>query len=406
MKIIHLAPVFTPYHAGMANVVVNQAEKLASRGHEVTVITPQYVSAWPKNEELRFKNYDLSAQNKESSVRVYRVTPLLYFGNGAFIPGMIGVLRKILRSRELGTQDDKVVIHVHSPFFGGQEIVWLLRYSNILKNVRIILQYHHDPQLSGITKLLGIPTKLIFTSLLKHVDRVIVSSIDYASESNISQLIDDRFVEIPFGVDIERFKSNDLRIKNNKPIILFVGALDRAHHFKGVETLLQATAKLQITHPPSEITEGTANYKLQIIGKGDLLDGYKKIAEQLGISDRVEFLGFVPDDELPTFHSQADIFVFPSTGKAEAFGLVALEAMSAGLPVIASNLPGVRSLFKDDQLLVAPGSVDELSEKIQLLLNDQALRATIGAQNRNRVLEKYTWEKSIDMLEKLYSHKA
>jgi len=207
-------------------------------------------------------------------------------------------------------------------------------------------------------------------------------------------LIDNRFIEVPLGVDHSRFMPKNKRPEaRNKNIlkILFVGALDRAHHFKGLDILLQAFRKL-----------ANQNYNLQIAGSGDLSAYYQRLSSQLQIDKYVEFIGFASDEELPKIYKSADLFVFPSTGKAEAFGLVVLEAMSSGLPVLASDLPGVRTLIQNKDFLVKPGSIDSLAEKLELVLNDKELLVKAGLANRQLVEEKYTWEKSVDQLEKLY----
>lgn len=374
MKIIHITPVFAPYASGMTNVVVEQTKELAKRGHSVTVITPRYKREWRKQETVE-------------GVAVVRLTPWLRMGNGGFVPTVFFALMRLKPG---------AVVHVHAPFFGGSETVWLMKKLGLLRKQKLVVQYHHDPQLKGFTKLLSLPSKLTFSSLVRSADHVIVSSMDYAHASHIAQYINEKTVEIPFGVDTNRFaplvKDAAWQERNDRSVnMLFVGALDLAHHFKGVEILIRALAMVQ------------GNIHLDVVGKGDLVDAYKELAQKLGVSNRISFHGFVPDADLARYHQKADMFVFPSTGKAEAFGLVALEAMAVQLPVIASQLPGVRTLFGDDQLLVEPGNVEDLAAKITLLLNNSALRSTIGKHNYQRVLDHYTWPKVTNQLEKLYS---
>ncbi len=386
MKIIHITPVFFPYASGMTNVVVEQTRELAKKGHTIEVVTPRYKLEFEKKETI-------------NGVHVRRIIPLLSMGNGGFVPTLFFALINL----KPGT-----VVHVHAPFFGGIEIVWLMKKLGLLRKIKLVVQYHHDPQLKGFTKLLSIPSKLTFSSLIRSADTVIVSSMDYAKVSYIAKLVNKRTVEIPFGVDTKRFaplkKDASWQASNQRIInILFVGALDKAHHFKGVETLLRALAQLKVKSLSHGDGVTLMDYQLDIVGKGDLLNAYKELAQKLCIADNIKFHGFVPDEDLATFHRKADVFVFPSTGKAEAFGLVALEAMAVGLPVIASNLPGVRTLFPDQQLLVEPGNIDDLVEKLSLLLNNRELRSTIGKQNLQRVLDKYTWPKVVAQLEEVYN---
>ena len=97
---------------------------------------------------------------------------------------------------------------------------------------------------------------------------------------------------------------------------------------------------------------------------------------------------------LPRFYNLADILVLPSIDKSEAFGIVALEAMSSGTPVVASDLPGVRSVVDKLKtgLLVKPGSVDNLIAMLKVLLTNNKTRQNYGIAGRNKVVQKYTWE--------------
>ncbi len=379
MKIIHVSPVFDPYMSGISNVVHQQARYIASRGHDVSVLTPRYNRKW-KSEEII------------DGISVMRFNPIVQMGNAAFTPGMIYTMSSLL--------DGDAVVQLHLPFFGAYEWLWFFRKFGLLKNKKMVILYHHDPQLTGLTRLLGIPSKFVFKSLMGSSDAVIVSSADYAKNSDIAPIINNvNLKQIPFGVDTERFAPKEKKqiYKEEKYVeILFVGAMDKAHHFKGVDVLLRALSKIKFND------NNIARHKLKLVGDGDLLNEYVKMSKELGIDDRVEFAGFVSEGEKEICYANADLLVFPSTGKAEAFGMVALEGMSAGLPVIASDLPGVRSLIGRDDMLVEPGDVDALSRKISELINNHDERLIIGMQNRKRVLDRYSWEKVTDKLESLY----
>jgi glycosyltransferase involved in cell wall biosynthesis len=382
MRIIHISPVFLPYHSGMTNVVYNQTKELGKRGHQVEVLTLHYDKSWSGEETI-------------DGIQIHRIKPLIKYGNAGFAPRIGNWLKQTLRQ----AQGDYYIIHLHTPFFGGQEIISLMRQFGTLKNVKLIVQYHHDPQLNIFTKILSLPSSLTFKSLIKSADKVIVSSMDYAQNSNIKDLISERFMAIPLGVDHNRFKPANKKPKTNSKgdvKVLFLGALDRAHHFKGLDILLQAFKKVQAGQMLN------VNRQMLIIGTGDLLDYYRRLAKQLQLDKQVNFLGFVTDKDLPQIYQTANLFVFPSTGKAEAFGLVVLEAMSSGLPVLASDLPGVRALIQNKDFLVQPRSIAKLAKKLETLLNNKELLAKTGQANRQLVEEKYTWQKSVDKLERIY----
>ena len=143
---------------------------------------------------------------------------------------------------------------------------------------------------------------------------------------------------------------------------LFVGALDRAHYFKGLSLLLRAfkfvdsgsrqrrvrndtnvAAPAPDRDPVSGMTESP---RLVVVGTGELLNAYKKEAAHLGIADRVTFTGGVTDEELARWYAGARAEILPSTDRSEAFGIVLIEAMACGTPVIASDLPGVRTVVE------------------------------------------------------------
>jgi glycosyltransferase involved in cell wall biosynthesis len=176
-------------------------------------------------------------------------------------------------------------------------------------------------------------------------------------------------------------------------VILFVGALDRAHYFKGVQVLMQALDLLS-----------DRSVRLLVVGDGDWREAYQHKAAVLGLEEQVVFCGRVPDDELPLHYACSDLLVLPSTTRGEAFGVVLLEAMACGKPVVASNLPGVRSVVADGQdgLLVRPRDVNDLAEKMQVLLDDPERRRQMGLRGRSKVEEKYDWPTIIPRLVRTY----
>lgn len=371
MKIAQVICVFPPYKSGMGNSAYKISEALAARGSRVIVFTPNYTGGPQEEKVLNFK--------------VVKLKPWLKSGNGAFLPQLLFKLKNF------------DVVHLHYPFFGGAEAVWLAKLIGGDK-FKLVLHYHMGAAgLPAILKILSLPSLLIKRSLLKRADAIVCASFDYAANSEISEFFKknkEKFFEVPFGVDVEKFKPADKIVKNDPSNILFVGGLDKAHYFKGVDVLLEALAKME-----------NKNWRLDIIGKGELKSDYEKLAERLSINDQVFFKEKVSDAELGKAYQKSDIFVLPSINSNEAFGLVLLEAMSSGVPVIASALPGVRAVFSNgvEGLLVQPNNASGLKEKIAKLVSDELLRKKMGAAGRKLVLEKYSWKKVGESLEKIYS---
>ena len=368
MKIAEVCSTFPPYKGGMGNVAYYNAWSLSTLGHEVTVFTPRYKEDKQHADEYPFK--------------VQRLRPWFKYGNAGILPQLMWKLLKF------------DVIHLHYPFFGGSEIIYFL---DKFKDLKLVVTYHMDVVGKGklLSKFFNWHSNHVLPRILDCADKVIVTSWDYAESSSLKDRLKtepEKFTAIPCGVNHLLFKPRfrDKNILNkyglgDKKVILFVGALDKAHYFKGVNILLQAVNKLA----------DSDDFRLVIVGDGDLRGSYESLVDSLGLNNKVIFFGFIPDNLLPKYYSVADIFVLPSIDKSEAFGIVSLEAMSSGVPVIAADLPGVRSVVdkKETGLLVKPGSVDNLADMIKYLLKNPKIAKSLGKAGRAKVLELYTWEK-------------
>jgi len=364
MKIAQIVCVFPPYQGGMGNVARDFSKMLAETGNDVTIFTPDYNHACCQNKR----------PEQTPAGKIIRLQPWLKYGHGAFLPQLLFKL------------PDFDIVYLHYPFFGAAEVVWLAK---ILfgKKFKLIIQFQMDvDSYSFLAKILSLPAKMIRNSLFKRADIITCTGSDYVKNSTLADIYKkypEKFKEIPFGIDTGRF-TPPLQKKDNKiKKILFVGGLDKAHYFKGIDILLKATSEL-----------GIRNYELGIVGDGDLKLQYEKQAKKLDITDKVKFLGKVSDEELPKIYQQADLFVLPSINKNEAFGLVLLEALASGVPVIASNLPGVRTVFENGKqgLLCKPGNANDLKNKIEEILSDKKKRVEMGQEARKLALEKYSWE--------------
>jgi glycosyltransferase involved in cell wall biosynthesis len=343
-------------------------------GHKVTVYTAD-------------EGYSAYAYPAEISVRHLPVRFRL--GNAPFMPSLWN----------LGSFD---IVHLHYPFYFGAEILYL---KSFLGGSRYVVTYHQDVLFDG---LLRFPERLhhalLGRRILGRASKVLATSRDYALSSRLAPLADARPAlvgELPNGVDARRFhpRLDGLNVRGHyglRPtdrILLFVGALDRAHYFKGIAVLLQALSR--ISDP---------GVRLLVVGDGDLRAEYQRLAVELGLQARISFCGRVPDADLPAHYAACDLLVLPSTTMGEAFGVVLLEAMACAKPVIASNLPGVRTVVSDGQdgLLVEPGDVRDLAAKLRLLLDDAPRRKEMGARGRAKVETRYAWHRVIPQLVKLY----
>ena len=381
MRIASITCVFPPYKGGIGNAALANAEELKKQGAEVVVFTP--------------RNF---LQNKKipTLVRVKKLFPIFKYGNASILIQLIWKLKNF------------DIIHLHYPFFGSAEIIWLLKKFNKIK-AKLIITYHMDVVGSGLLKkIFQLHSKFLMPQILSSADKIIVSSFDYAEHSNIKNIFKkqtNKFTEIPFSVDLNRFCSRQrplpllqkYKIKDDEKIILFVGGLDKAHYFKGINFLIKAFYKL---------TQKMDKTRLIIVGNGDLKFEYEQIVFDFRLRDKVIFAERINNKNLPQFYNLSDIFVLPSIDKSEAFGIVLLEAMASGIPVIASNLPGVRTVIKNgvNGFLTKPKDADDLAKKMHQILEDKELKKNMGIAGRKIAEKKYSHEIVGDKLNKIFKN--
>jgi len=360
MKIAQIVCTFPPYKGGIGNVAYHFSKILAQKNKLVDVYSPFY-------------NKKDSLENKNNFNLKLLKTPLK-FGKGAFLPQLFFLLPKY------------DIVYLHYPFFGTTEIIWLLKFV-FRKKIKLIIHYHMDtPKLSKLMLILSLPSRLVEKSIFKMADTITYASLDYIKNSKIKNIYSqnkEKFYEIPFGVE-NKFLQNLNYVKNShdKKQLLFVGGLDKAHYFKGLDILFKALSEVKI------------NFLLTVIGDGDLKKYYKELAKQLRIKKRINFIDEVNENELINQYKKSDLFILPSINNHEAFGIVLIEAMAQGTPVIASNLPGVRSVFENNiqGFLVSPNNVNELKNKIELVFKDTRKYKKMCEKSKLLVLEKYTWD--------------
>lgn len=373
MRIAHLVCSFPPYQGGIGNSCFNQAKKLSERGHQVTVFTSLYKRTGDDDASFGFN--------------VIRLKSFIKYGQAAFLPQ----LPLYLKNFDL--------IHLHYPFFGVAEMISFFKKP-------VVLQYHMDVVGSGLmSRIFKFHTKYVAPKIIKKADLIICSSFDYLKNSKLADFYrreSNKFRELPFGVDLNIFspREKDLSLlsryclKKEDKVILFVGGLDKAHYFKGVENLIRAFSRVCKNAPVSLI----------LIGEGELKSYYQKIARDLGAAEKIIFTGRVSDRDLPRYYNLADIFILPSVDQSEAFGMVLLEAMACAKPVIASGLPGVRTIVDDYKtgLLVKPNNIVDLAGKLKYLLENCDQQKEFGQNARKKIEEIYDWNRIVKKLEKIY----
>jgi glycosyltransferase involved in cell wall biosynthesis len=205
----------------------------------------------------------------------------------------------------------------------------------------------------------------------------------------------DRIKVMYAGVDERFFQQIDSVKSKNLKTLLFCGRLNGKQQ-KGVDILLKAMPLILKEH----------SVTLNIIGDGPRLEQYKMLAGRLGIEGSVRFRGFIPHEHMPEEYSNADLFVFPS--RRESFGLVLVEAMAAGLPMVSTRVGAIPEVVEDGKtgLLVPPGDPEKFAQAVISLLNDSELMKKMGLAGKQKVREKFTWEKVAQNVVRFYQELA
>jgi len=188
------------------------------------------------------------------------------------------------------------------------------------------------------------------------------------------------------GVNIEYFAQRDNR-ENEHIVILTVARLIKR---KGIDDLIRAVPA---------IVKGHQNIKVKIIGEGNMGAELKALAEKLKVSEYIEFLGYVPHNEISNYYSTSDVFVLPS--RNEGMSNTVLEAMASGLPVITTDTGGTRELIDGNGIIVPSEDSDVISEAVLRLINDHKLRVSRGMKSR-KIAENMSWKKAADAYYNFY----
>ncbi len=358
MKIALVSPYDFAYPGGVVNHISALERHLTRMGHQVRVIAPSSKAVSLFGDRF---------------IAIGRPRPVPASGSIARVSLS---LRLASRIKEVLAQEKFDIIHLHEPFC-PMLCSAVLRFSNTVN----IGTFHATQSRPGYN-FFGWPFSWIMRKrrARKLDGRIAVSrpAMEFAA-----RYIPGNYDIIPNGIDLEHFSPDVPPIegfRDGKLNILFVGRLERR---KGLNYLIKAYQQVKKEYPES---------RLIVVGPG--LRPRRKHEKQVrrsGLKD-VVFTGPVSYDELPGYYKTADIFCSPATGR-ESFGIVLLEAMALGKPVIASDIPGYASVMTHGKegLLVPPKDANELARALLSLMTDESRRRQIGAQGLLTTRD-YDWE--------------
>ena len=352
MKVALVSPYDWSVPGGVNSHCAHLRDQFTERGHEVKIVAP--------------------------ASRPVRETSVITIGKRPVSLPVSGSLARISLSLTLGPPVRKVlaeerfdIVHVHEPFMPVLPIHFL-RYSDALN----VGTFHATREHGQFFYTWG---KRHVRRWFRQLDGKIAVSV--AAARFIEPYFPGYYNIIPNGVDIERFASAEplAEYQDGRLNILFVG---RPEKRKGLDHLLPAYAR---------VAAQRRDTRLIVVGAGKF-DRYQRMARSLRLRD-IEFRGYVSHEDLPRYHKSAHVFCAPNTG-FESQGIVLLEAMAAGLPLVASNIEGFASVLTHgvEGLLALPGDERGLADALLELLDSEETRRRMAERGKRRV-EEFSWDR-------------
>lgn len=370
MKILQTPVRFYPFTGGVENYVYYLSRELVNSGNQVKVVCA--------NEP------DIESKQRVEGIEVERLPYMGKIANTNITTGLPGAL----------SDGDYDIIHTHIPTPWSAD--WSAFYSNSKKKP-LVVTYHNDIIGQGLASLVAhIYNSVGLNYVLKTAAKIIITQPGYLQSSSHLAKYRDKIEVIPNGVDVEKFQPIQASDNEDKSTIFFLSVLDEFHKYKGLDYLLEA---LKI------VKNNVPDVKLIVGGKGVLLDHHQEMAASLGLKDNVEFAGFIPDEEIADYYSQASVFVLPSISSLqEGFGIVALEALACQTPVVTTDIVGVAHDLKQIKggIVIPPRDTHKLADAITQILSDAQMQKEMGQRGRKLVQEKYTWKVVASSMEKVY----
>jgi rhamnosyl/mannosyltransferase len=366
MKILLVNKLYYPHIGGIETVVRNIAEGLNNRA-DINVLVCSGEKSDTKDEII-------------NGVKVKRCKSMgTYFS----MPVSLSFFRYF---REMSEKSD--IVHIHMPFPLADIACFLSGYKG-----KVILSWHSDIVKQ---KKLMVFYKPFMKYLLERADKIVVATQGHIDGSSYLKPYAGKCCIIPYGIDAEKYGIYDRKLlectdKSSKKA-LFIG---RLVYYKGVDILISAFERIR-------------GCELFIIGTGKLEDELKTKTLRMGMSDKIHFMGSLSDDDVKSALNECDMFILPSVAKSEAFGIVQMEAMIYGKPVINTNLStGVPYVSIDGEtgITVPVNDAGSLADAVQKLTDDE-LRKSYGQNAYRRVRECFSMDKMLDSLYDLYKNEV
>lgn len=373
MRILHVSPYYYPSIGGLERF----CEEIATRTCQLVDYDVHVLTQTAMGE----KDYE-----EINGIKIHRIKPLFKSFKALVTPNIQSKINDISPD----------VIHVQGPAPGMVDFI----SKNKEGKTKIIMTFHNALDLNSNTPykiMAALYRTFAFPKVVSKLDRIILLSVAFMHSSKLfANIPPEKISIIPNGVDIGKFSPGDQTKNEYKRDLniharflgLFVANMEAAHFYKGAEYLLHAIALLN--------KDLSINFTL--VGEGELKHKYIEIANSLGISDRVRFVGKVDDSVLVNYYRAADIFILPSTS-VEMLPVVIIEAMACGTPVITTRIPGPRDMIREgyNGYLVNPSDSKDLSKLISSVFSDEDKLRQMQLNARQEAVEKYSWDRILEL---------
>ena len=319
MRILNSLYYYRPHYSGLTVYTERLARELVARGHQVTVITSRYDRALALDEDV-------------DGVHVRRVPVMLTVSKGPIMPLLLPIANRLIMEHDL--------VHLHVPQLDAAS----LALDGRLHGKPVVVTYHCDLSLppSPLNTVANTLSDLANHVSLTLADRVVANTKDYADSSRLLASRLEKVETIPPPIEIPRIEPErvaDLRarwgIESGARVI---GMVARLASEKGAEVLARAMPAVLRNHPQTRVLY-VGQFE-NVLGEESYRRRLAPMIEALG--DHWTFLGVLDSPDLAAFYSLCDLTVLPSLNSTESFGMVQVESMLCGTPVVASDLPGVR----------------------------------------------------------------
>lgn len=389
MRVLHLGKYFPPHPGGVEYFLADLLPALSAQGIEVAALVhherPGWRGVWPKG---------------EGDLPVYRAPTL---GQWLYVP--LSPAFPLWLERAIA-QFKPDLLHLHLP---NTSAFWALALP-AARRLPWVIHWHADVVPSQIDRRLQWAYRLyrpFEQALLLRARRIIVTSPDYLAASEPLAPWRERCSIIPLGLDPRRIPDPDPDSRalaealwrsvgssdDQTPGAWRVLAIGRLTYYKGHEVLIRAAAMLP-------------EVGVLIVGGGGLFAHLERLIQTLGIGERVRLLGYQPDPVVWALLASCDLVALPSLERTEAFGLVQLEAMRFGKPVVTSDIPGSGVGWVVRQaghgLIVKPGDPESLSQAIRSLLQDPQGARKLGQRGVAALAQRFSIDEVATQIAALY----